>query len=131
MNKVILLISLVAASYNVNADWVKISAKDNLTTYVDPTTVTKIDNVVKMWGIVDLKESRKEELGKSFLSAKSLQEYDCNAAQIRKISLAFYAGNMATGDVVHSYADADKWNWTPVTPGSVSEMMWKSACDKK
>jgi hypothetical protein len=131
MYKVILLISLVVASNSVQAEWVKINTKDNLTTYIDPATITKVDNMVKMWGIVDLKESRKEQNGKEFLSAKGLQEYDCKTVQIRKISLALYAGNMGAGEVVNTYADADKWQWTPVAPGSVSETMWKTACDKK
>jgi hypothetical protein len=130
MYQVILLILLVA-SQNAQAEWIKINSKENLTTYIDPATITKEENIVKMWGIVDLKESRKEQEGKTFLSAKGLQEYDCKTMQFRKISLALYAGNMGAGEVIHTYADADKWKWTPVAPGTISETMWKAACEKK
>ena len=73
MYKVISCVLLVLASSSANAEWVKINTNENLTTYIDPTTITKVDNMVKMWGIVDLKESKKEQEGKSFLSAKGLQ----------------------------------------------------------
>ncbi len=131
MYKVISCVLLVLASSSANAEWVKINTNENLTTYIDPTTITKVDNMVKMWGIVDLKESKKEQEGKSFLSAKGLQQYDCSEVKIRKISLDLYSKNMGAGDIVHTYADADKWQWTPVAPGSIAEIMWKSACGKK
>ncbi len=131
MSKTVLLILLVLVSTDLSAEWVKINTKDNLTTYVDPASITKAENIAKMWGLVDLKESKKEELGKSFLSAKGLQEYDCKEQQIRKITLSFYSGNMGDGEVVHSYAEPEKWKWTPVAHGTISETMWKAACGKK
>jgi hypothetical protein len=131
MFKIVLFVVLAISSNCLKAEWVKLSAKDNLTTYVDPTTISKVDNIVKMWGLVDLKESKKEELGKSFLSAKGLQEYDCKDEKIRKITLSFYSGNMGAGEIIHTYDDTDKWKWTPVAHGTISETMWKTACDKK
>ena len=132
MFKVVLFMLMLVASNSANAEWVKIRSEGNNTTYVDPATISKTDNIVQMWGVVDLKESKKEEEGKSFLSAKGLQEYDCKETQIRSISLTFYSGNMGGGDVIHSYTDAVKWKWkwNPVTPGSASEAMWKVACPK-
>jgi hypothetical protein len=131
MFKVISWVLLLLASNSVNAEWVKINANENLTTYIDTSTISKIDDMVRMWGIVDLKESKKEQEGKSFLSAKGLQQYDCKEVQIRKISLDLYSKNMGAGDIVHTYADTDKWKWTPVTAGSISEIMWRAACGKK
>jgi hypothetical protein len=131
MNKVISWALLLVASSSANAEWVKINTNENLTTYIDPATISKTDDMVRMWGVVDLKESKKEQDGKSFLSAKGLQQYDCKVMQIRKISLDLYSKNMGVGEIVHTYADADKWKWTPVTPGSIAEVMWKTACGKK
>jgi len=131
MNKIVLLILLALASNGLRAEWVKINANDNLTTYVDPASISKAENVARMSGMVDLKEAKKEELGKSFLSAKSIQEYDCKEEQVRKITLSFYSGNMGAGEIVHTYTDPDKWKWTPVAHGTISETMWKAACDKK
>jgi hypothetical protein len=130
MKRVIFGIVLAVVSNCVVAEWVQINNKENLTTYIDPKTIEKTGNIVKMWGIVDLKESRKEQEGKSFLSAKGLQEYDCKTEQTRKVSLALFSGNMGAGEVVHTYSDADKWAWTPLTPGSITESMWKTACGK-
>lgn len=130
MGRIFLMSILTIVSSAAMADWVKINNKDNLTTYVDPSTISKDGNIVKMWGVVDLKESRKEQDGKSFLSAKGLQEFNCEAKQIRKLSLTLFSGNMGVGEVVHTYSDADKWKWTPVEPGSISETMLNAACKK-
>lgn len=131
MNKTFLFLLLAIASNGSQAEWLKINSNDNLTTYVDPASISKTENIAKMWGVVDLKEAKKEELGKSFLSAKSLQEYDCKEEQVRKVTLSFYSGNMGTGDIVHTYTDPEKWKWTPVAHGSIVETMWKNACGKK
>jgi hypothetical protein len=131
MSKSVLFILLAISSNGLKAEWVKINTNDNLTTYVDPASISKLENIVKMWGMVDLKEAKKEELGKSFLSAKSLQEYDCKEEQVRKITLSFYSENMGAGEIVHTYTEPDKWKWTPVTHGAIAETMWKTACGKK
>ena len=131
MYKIILLMLLAILSSGAKAEWVKINSHENLTTYVDPATIKNVGKIVQMLGIVDLKESRKDQDGKSFLSAKGLQEYDCKGEQARKIALTLYSGNMGAGEVVHTYADADKWKWTQVTPGSIAETMWKTACKKQ
>ena len=130
MSKTVLFILLAAVSNGLRAEWVKINTKDNLTTYVDPTSISKTENIARMSGIVDLKEAKKEELGKSFLSAKSVQEYDCKEEQVRKITLSFYSENMGAGEIVHTYND-EKWKWNPIAHGTISETMWKAACGKK
>ena len=131
MNKIVFMVVLVLVSRTALAEWVKVGGNENLTTYIDPSSMGKDDNIVRVWGIVDLKDAKKEETGKSFLSAKSLQEYDCQAEQIRKITLSFFSANMGAGEVVHAYSDSDKWKWTPVAHGTIVETMWKSACGKK
>jgi len=131
MHKLILVTLLVITCGDAMADWVKIGANGNITTYVAPPLTDKTEDIVKMWGLVDLKEAKKEEAGKSFLSAKALQEYDCQKMQVRKITLSFFSENMGSGEVVHTYMDAEKWKWTPVSTGTLIESMWKMACGKK
>jgi hypothetical protein len=130
MYKLILILLTLMMSSHVSADWLQIGVNGNLTTFVDPSTISKSENSVGMWQLVDLKESKKEETGKSFLSAKGVQEYDCKTEQVKKISLSFYSENMGKGEVVHAYADPEKWTWTPITKGSMAELMWKTACGK-
>jgi hypothetical protein len=130
MYKLILVTLMAITCGDAMADWVKIGSNGNITTYVAPPPNNTTDNIIKMWGLVDLKEAKKEEAGKSFLSAKALQEYDCQKTQIRKITLSFFSGNMGAGEVVHTYMDAEKWKWTPVANGTLIESMWKMACKK-
>ena len=131
MYKFILVTLLAIICGDVMADWVKIGTNGNITTYVALPSTDKTDNIVKMWGLVDLKDPGKEEAGKSFLSAKALQEYDCQKTQVRKITLSFFSENMGSGNVVHTYMDAEKWKWAPVATGTLVESMWKMACGKK
>jgi len=121
---------MAIACSDAMADWIKVGNSGNQTTYVALPLTEKTDSIVKMWGLVDLKDTKKEEAGKSFLSAKTLQEYDCQTLQVRKITLTFYSENMGAGDAVHTYMDAEKWKWTPVAAGTLIETMWKMACGK-
>jgi len=130
MSELFFALLLALGSCNAMADWVKVGSNGDLTTYVEPSTISKAGSSVSMWGVVDLKDARKEETGKSFLSAKSLQEYDCQAAQTKKITLSFFSANMGAGEVVHTYTDPEKWKWTPVPHGTIVEAMWKAACGK-
>ena len=70
--------------------------------YADPATLKNTDDVVKMWGLLDYKTPEKDGAGKPYSSVKLLQEFDCKAAQGRTRYFSFHAGQMGTGQLVHS-----------------------------
>ncbi len=86
------------------------------TAYADPTSIRKVGDIVKMRTRVDYKpvemvdgKKQKTIIAKAISVAWSQGEYDCKNIQFRaEIS----------------------YDWTPVTPDSIDEKLWKFACGK-
>jgi hypothetical protein len=54
MKKLLLILMLVVSS-SAMAEWVWVGKSEGFTTYVDPTTVRKSGNKVKLWRLTDYK----------------------------------------------------------------------------
>lgn len=78
MRKTLLLILLAVVSSSVSAEWVEVGGSDteNFTSYADPATIRKSDNMVMMWSLLDYDTAHVHE-GKTYLSIKAQFEYDC------------------------------------------------------
>jgi hypothetical protein len=98
------------------------------TIYVDPDTIRRKGNMVKMWRLSDFKTIQ-PGAGTPFLSSKSQSECDCVEERSRMLAFTWFFGNMGSGKVV--YANSDEGKWEPVEPESIAEAMWKVACAKK
>ena len=83
---------------------------------------------MRMWSIIDYRKV-KEVMSIRALSSKSLEEYDCVSQEERTLSLTFFSGNISDGNAL--YTDSDAQKWTPISPGSLNESLWKAACGKK
>ncbi len=66
--------------------------------------------------------------GVDYLSAKFVNEFDCEKKQTRQLSLSIYPENMANGGALNT--DTEAKPWAALTAGSALEMMWKKACAK-
>jgi hypothetical protein len=113
MLRLIFLALLVLNSSVAYAEWVKVSDRDEAgtTVYVDPATIRRNSNLVKM-----------------FLSNKEEWEFDCVEERSRSLGLKEYSGNMGSGTVVYTNSQVGKW--FPVVPGSIGHIVWKVACQK-
>ena len=80
-----------------------------------------------MWSLGDFKAA-KEFGGIEFLSSKYQKEYDCKQEQARMLAFMLFSSNMGEGQVVYSNSDPD--NWEPISPGSVSQTLLETACEK-
>lgn len=130
MTQLLLITLLFLSSGPGYAEWMWIDdkAKDGMTTYANPDTIRRKGDRVKMWELFDFKTAE-HVAGKSHLSFKMQNEYDCTEARTRRLAGTFFSGNMGRGKVVYSNATKDKWG--PVPPGSVNQDLWKLACSKK
>ncbi len=128
MKKLLLILMLAVVSSSAMAEWVEIGTTDKNTVYVDPTTIRKSGNKVKMWVLYDF-NSAKETTGNKYLSVKAQDEYDCKEEQERLLFFSRYSENMGGGDTVYS-ANATNKDWSPVVPGSVGKVFWQLACGK-
>jgi hypothetical protein len=113
----------------VYAEWVQVSESDEAgrTVYVDPSTIRRNSNLVKMWQVNDYKTVQTVG-GVRFLTAKEQWEFDCAEARSRVVALKEFSGNMGTGTVV--FTNSQVGRWLPVMPGSLGQTVWKIACGK-
>lgn len=127
--RLILIMLLVLSGGPAYAEWVRVGETDTYTGYIDPKTIRLTADFAKMWGLYDNKTAQSSSAVESYLSIKSLDEYDCLEKQTRNLGLHLYSDQMGKGKMLSSYTNPDKWK--PVMPGSVGEVAWKLACGKK
>lgn len=118
---------LVLSSRPACAEWVEVGTTDEATVYADPDTIQRKGDVVKMWHLHDFKTAQ-TVLKKSYLSSRSQDEYDCTADRHRALASTSFSGNMGSGKVRSSYSIKGKWE--PVPPSSITQSLWKVACEK-
>jgi hypothetical protein len=130
MKRLLLITLLVLNSGPVYAEWVLTSGNDDagLTVYVDPETIRRKGNLVKMWQLYDYKTIQ-TVAGDSLLSIKRYNEYDCTEERTRMLAYTWFSGNMGSGKVV--YSTPDEQQWEPVIPRSINRTLWNVACSKK
>lgn len=128
MRNVILMMLLAVASNSAMAEWVNVGSNENVSIYVDPTTIQRAGNMAKMWHLFDFKYV-KEDMGEPYLSTREQNEYDCKEEKYRRRATTQHSKNMGSGKAV--YSDSYTAKWKPVPPDSGIEIMWKFACLKR
>ena len=129
MRKAILMMLLAVMSNSAMAKWIEVGSKqDEVSTFVDPATISRAGNMVKLWTLTDRKIPR-TIAGVTHLSMKLQEEYDCKEKRSRGLAVSYHAKNMGQGKVV--YSDSVINEWEPVGHGSAGEILWKFACEKK
>ena len=128
----VLLISLLVLSVGpVYAEWVSVGGKveaglTEYTVYVEPDTIRRNGEVVKLWALMDF-YTMQTEPSPPYLSVQSHREFDCTEERVRLLALKAFSGNMGSGEVVFSYSDPNDQGIS-VEPGSVAHTLWKVAC---
>ena len=130
MTRLLLLILLMLSGGPAYAEWVAIGGNDQIgmTTYVDPTTIRRNSNLVKIWQLNDFKTVQTVE-GTSFLSTKKQREFNCAEERTRILAATQFSGNMGNSKVV--WVNSNEQKWEPVVPGSISQTLLEFACGKK
>jgi len=130
MTRLLLIILLFLNSAPAYAEWVKVSDGDETekTVYVDPATIRRNSNLVKMRQFYDYKTVQTVG-GIRFLTAEEQWEFDCAEERSRVLALKEFSGNMRSGTVVYSNTEVGKWQ--SVAPGTLGHKLWTVACGKK
>ena len=131
MRKILLGLLLIAISTSAMAEWTPVVSSNNAGgyyIYANYSSIRQDGTKVKMWSLYDFNTI--QSLGEvKFSSIKFLDEYDCQGEQSRTLSSIRISGNMGNGDVVGSNNTIGQWS--PISPDSVIEVLWKTACKKK
>jgi hypothetical protein len=128
MCKAILMMLLAIVSSHAAAEWVEVGRSESATTYADPASIRKADNMVTMWMLSDFKAVQARPYGTPYMSQKTQQEYDCKEERARIVYFLRYSENMGGGEVVYTESDPDAWK--PVPPDGTNEVLWKFACGR-
>ncbi len=96
--------------------------------YVDPATVLRQGNLVKVLVLYDFKFVQAIK-GKSYLSATWQQQFDCAEHRSRQLAYKYLSDSMGNGKVM--FAGGDESNkWSPVVPKSAAAILWNIVCAK-
>jgi hypothetical protein len=129
MIRFLLITIVVLSSAPAYAEWVKVGDGDEAgrTVYVNPATIRRNSNLVKMWQLYDYKTVQTVG-GIRFLTAEEQWEFDCAEDRGRVVALKGFSGNMASGTMVYTNSEVGKW--ISVMPNSIGHTVWKIACGK-
>jgi hypothetical protein len=127
----LLITLLVLSSGPVYAEWVVVSGNDKtgMTVYVDPDTIRRKGDLVKVWQLIDFKTMQGGRSPGRFLSTKFQKQFDCAEERLRLLACTDFSGNMGTGEPADAYVD--EGNWVPVEPDSINQALWEVACNKQ
>jgi hypothetical protein len=107
------------------AEWVKVTESDTIYRYIDPATIRKDGNLVRVWEITDLKTRHKD----GELSRRSRMEYDCKQERAKYLSISEHSEAMASGTILNQ-PQIGLGQWFDIPPGSVVEAVLKIVCAK-
>ena len=128
MNKLLLIILLALISTSAMAEWTQVAGGDNGNLYVDRSTVRKNGNKAKIWGLIDY-SSERHYGDKSYLSSKSLVEYDCTEETGRVLYSTYHSEAQGFGNLIFTIDIPTQWR--PVPPDSGIQIEFAIACGKK
>lgn len=130
MKKISLMIALLLLTTLTQAEnWVIItqSSKTGMTQYVDVDSIERNLGLVEMWRIVEHKApSLRKMNGKPLTSQKIRTEFDCPSRAMRQVSYTWYAGAMATGEIINQMTVPDIWLIDQFDEFTLP--LWKMAC---
>lgn len=120
---------LVSNRTETKAGWVYVGDDETVTAYSAPATRRKAGNKVTMWDLADFKMV--QELfglgGKSYMSVRQQNEYNCKENKSRSLHSTAHSGNMGEGEIIGRLNKPGDWESVP--PNSRIELLWKFACE--
>jgi len=131
LSLITLLLLTVGPAY---AEWVEVGGKveegrTEYTLYADPDTIDRIEDVVKLWALMDFKTTQIVP-NPPYMSVKSQREFDCTKEYMRVLAITVFSGNMASGKAVFSSSNFNDQG-TLFEPPSVAQRLWRFACGKQ
>jgi hypothetical protein len=114
-------------------DWVNVTDKVEkgltvYTVYVDPDSIRRNGDVVKLWALFDFRTIQ-SIVGGPWLSSIAQREFDCTEERVRLLGFMTFTGNMGSGEPV--YSDSQQSKWEPISSESIDRKIWEVACNKK
>lgn len=126
MNKRVLILAIMFLPMSAIAGWVQLAADEVAREYVNLETVEQEGNIVSMWNMSDFNAPQPVGNGRTYLSSRVLQAYDCLSKKKQILTLIHYRNSMGKGQLV--FYDKTPGSWRKVATGSLGEVHLNAAC---
>ena len=100
--KFLIFFGLLWASTVWAAEWISVGLYDAGSYYVDRASMTRLGQVRKVWTMLDYRQPQTNAQGKTYLSTRTLMEFDCKRERVRPRSLSLHSGNRLQGQTLTS-----------------------------
>ena len=129
MRQGLFLILLIALNTGpAYAEWVWIAKSDGgYDVYADRSTIRRKGDLVRIRVLYDYKTIQLSS-GFPYLSNQTELQSNCAAALQRRIEIIWFSDHMAEGNEVFTASVESKWS--PVTPRSIGQSLFRIACRK-
>jgi hypothetical protein len=126
-----LALMLALLPQHAAAAWQRVGGNANVVAYADPATIKRQGHLARMANLLDFAAAQSDRsVGKQpYLSQREEREYDCPNERYRLLKFSLRAGPMFSGAAVRGKSNDGEWS--PMMPGSLGEVLWKTACAKK
>ena len=130
MKKMLLVLLLAGSSVAAQAEWTRIAhPSQEFALYIEKDTIVSPGpESVKAWHMVDYVTAQ-DLGGRSFLSIKAQDEYNCERGMRRDLMHVWHQDNMAGSTMLK--AAYKPGMWTAPSAGSIEEVLMRVVCDKK
>lgn len=118
----LILVSAALLSQPVMAEWTIFSKTDISDIYIEPLSLRKIDDLRRVW----VMEDRRTIVPKSYLSSRSLHEYDCKEERVRVIQRENFSERKLSGSPLPSPDNPNAWLYA--APGTVAAQILNLVC---
>lgn len=124
MKKIALLLVLATQAAGAWAAWVQVGASEDAVFYVDTESIVRDGQLRRFWALDDFRRKQKDDE----LSARVLEEIDCEARRRRFLAGSDHDGPMGTGKVLVRY---DKpGDWRPIGERTTGEIKLQFVCTR-
>jgi hypothetical protein len=113
--------------------WEWLGSENGIDIYIDKTSINPKGKYIEAWFRWDyrVKNTLPVYPRKAFLSAKSLEYFDCDAGSRANAQLVFYSGQSGSGETVSSFLQSPtQEQFTRVMPESIAEASLEYVCNR-
>lgn len=122
-----LILVLFFWSGQVWADWTMVQTNDNSNMYIDFDTVKRSEALVTVSTLNDYYVAQ----AKGEMSSQWLELHDCKNKKFKALSIQYYAGNMAQGELLTTYhLPETETRWSEIVPYSIGELKANVICSR-
>ena len=122
----IILVLIACVGREAVADWEYLIAAEDVDWYVDQALTRKRGTMAKVWTLQEYRNGQSFQRGE-YWSSKLQAEIRCHSRQWRVFYFSSYSGSRGEG--IQVYVQEAAGAWQSVTPGTVSEALYKAGCE--